>query len=159
MTRAQVSRPKPILGSDQILYCVECGTAFLFTAWEQRHWAEEHGEAGPPLLCPGCRALARILAPQQESSPWEEGRVKWYDANKGFGVLVTEAGDEVFVHSSRLPKSVRRLRVGQPVRFQREDGPQGPRVARLRLVRAGRRPQEPQSAEQATPPPEVVEEA
>ncbi len=159
MTRAQASRPKPILGSDQILYCVECGTAFLFTAWEQRHWTEEHGEAGPPLLCPGCRALARILAPQQKASPWEEGRVKWYDANKGFGVLVTEAGDEVFVHSSRLPKSVRRLRAGQTARFQREEGPQGPRVARLRLVRTGRRSQDAGTVQQTTPSTDTVEEA
>lgn len=156
MTPAPTTRPKPILGSDQILYCVECGTAFLFTAWEQRHWAEEHGEAGPPLLCPGCRALARILAPQEAASPWEEGRVKWYDASKGFGVLVTGAGEEVFVHSSRLPKSVRRLRAGQTVRFQREEGPQGPRAARLRLPRTRRRPQETQPAGQTT---DTAEEA
>jgi|GEM_PF-6128414 cold shock CspA family protein len=159
MTRPPAARPRLILGSDQILYCAECGTAFLFTAWEQRHWAEEHGEAGPPLLCPGCRALARILAPQETPSPWEEGRVKWYDASKGFGVLVAEAGDEVFVHSSRLPKSVRRLRAGQPVRFQREEGPQGPRVARLRLVRERRRPQEPSHAEPTISASDATEEA
>lgn len=159
MTRAPVPRPKPILGSDQILYCAECGTAFLFTAWEQRHWAEEHGQAGPPLLCPGCRALARILAPQETAPSWEEGRVKWYNANQGFGVVVAEAGDEVFVHSSRLPKSVRRLRAGQHVRFQREEGPQGPRVARLRLVRERRRPQEPHHAGPTISSSDATEEA
>ncbi|MGQ9515902.1 MAG: cold shock domain-containing protein [Anaerolineae bacterium] len=152
MTRGPTPRPKPILGSDQIIHCVECGTPFLFTAWERRRWAEEHGETHLPLLCPGCRALEHILAPQEENASWEEGRVKWYDGKKGFGVLVTEAGDEIFVHSSRLPKGVRRLRAGQAVRFQRENGPQGPRAARLRIVRARRRDDHTPSTEVAQEP-------
>ena len=28
------------------------------------------------------------------------GTVKWYDAEKGFGFLAAEDGDEVFVHAS-----------------------------------------------------------
>lgn len=150
MRRSPTLRPKPILGSDQIVYCVECGTPFLFTAWERRHWAEESGETRLPLLCPGCRALERILAPRAGTASWEEGRVKWYDGKKGFGMLVSEAGDEIFVHSSRLPKGVRGLRAGQAVRFLREDGPQGPRAARLRMMRARRRDENAPDAENPT---------
>ena len=31
------------------------------------------------------------------------GKVKWYDAEKGFGFLSREDGDDVYVRSSSLP--------------------------------------------------------
>ena len=32
------------------------------------------------------------------------GRVKWYDAEKGFGFLSQEEGEDVYVRSSALPR-------------------------------------------------------
>ena len=43
------------------------------------------------------------------------GRVKWYDAEKGFGFLSQEEGEDVYVRSSALPAGVDGLKAGQRV--------------------------------------------
>ncbi|HZX39059.1 MAG TPA: cold-shock protein [Streptomyces sp.] len=45
------------------------------------------------------------------------GKVKWYDAEKGFGFLSRDDGGDVFVHSSVLPEGVESLKPGQRVEF------------------------------------------
>lgn len=55
-----------------------------------------------------------------ESTPegGEEGTVKWFNVKKGFGFIVRESGDEVFVHFRAIRGRGRRvLRQGQLVRF------------------------------------------
>lgn len=52
------------------------------------------------------------------------GTVKWYDAEKGFGFLAAEDGDEVFVHASSLEPGVV-LRPGARVEFGVVDGRKG----------------------------------
>ena len=48
----------------------------------------------------------------------EEGTVKWFNVKKGFGFIVRESGDEVFVHFRAIRGRGRRvLRQGQAVRF------------------------------------------
>lgn len=48
----------------------------------------------------------------------EEGTVKWFNVKKGFGFIVRESGDEVFVHFRAIRGRGRRvLRQGQVVRF------------------------------------------
>ena len=48
----------------------------------------------------------------------EEGTVKWFDVKKGFGFIVRDSGDEVFVHFRAIRGRGRRvLRQGQLVRF------------------------------------------
>ena len=46
------------------------------------------------------------------------GKVKWYDADKGFGFLTRDDGGEVFVHSTALPSGTTALRPGQRVEFR-----------------------------------------
>jgi CspA family cold shock protein len=47
------------------------------------------------------------------------GVVKWFNDDKGYGFIGTEAGNDVFVHFSALPETGghRSLREGQQVQF------------------------------------------
>ncbi len=56
----------------------------------------------------------------------EEGTVKWFNVKKGFGFIVRDNGDEVFVHFRAIRGSGRRvLRQGQLVRFNVVDADKG----------------------------------
>lgn len=60
------------------------------------------------------------------------GKVKWYDADKGFGFLTRDDGGEVFVHSSALPGGVISLKPGQRVEFGVVEGRKGQQALSVR---------------------------
>ncbi|OBF29606.1 cold-shock protein [Mycobacterium sp. ACS4331] len=62
------------------------------------------------------------------------GRVKWYDAEKGFGFLSQEDGEDVYVRSSALPAGVEGLKAGQKVEFGVAAGRRGPQALSLKLI-------------------------
>ncbi|GII79603.1 cold-shock protein [Sphaerisporangium rufum] len=62
------------------------------------------------------------------------GKVKWYDADKGFGFLTRDDGGEVFVHSSAVPKSVEVLKPGQKVEFGVAEGRRGQQALSVRVL-------------------------
>lgn len=70
------------------------------------------------------------------------GRVKWYDANKGFGFVTQDGGEDVYVRASALPSGVDALKTGQRVDFDMAQGRRGPQALKLTLL---------------DPPPSVVE--
>ena len=54
------------------------------------------------------------------------GTVKWFNADKGYGFIEQEGGDDVFVHYSALQSDgFRSLEDGQRVEFTVERGPKG----------------------------------
>ena len=53
------------------------------------------------------------------------GTVKWYDAEKGFGFISSDEGDDVFVHVSTLPDGVTSLKAGTKLEFGVVDGRRG----------------------------------
>ncbi len=59
------------------------------------------------------------------------GRVKFYDAEKGFGFIASDDGGEVFLHASALPEGVTSLRNGTKVEFSIVDGRRGPSAMAL----------------------------
>ncbi|MET8050487.1 cold-shock protein [Streptosporangium sp. NPDC005286] len=62
------------------------------------------------------------------------GKVKWYDADKGFGFLTRDDGGEVFVHSSALPSGVDSLKPGQKVEFGVAEGRRGQQALSVRVI-------------------------
>ena len=62
------------------------------------------------------------------------GRVKWYDADKGFGFLSQEDGKDVYVRSSALPSGVETLKAGQRVEFGVAAGRRGPQALSLKVL-------------------------
>jgi len=62
------------------------------------------------------------------------GKVKWYDADKGFGFLTRDDGGEVFVHSTALESSNSVLRPGQRVEFGVAEGRRGTQALQVRTL-------------------------
>ncbi|MCK2237965.1 MULTISPECIES: cold-shock protein [unclassified Crossiella] len=62
------------------------------------------------------------------------GRVKWYDAEKGFGFVTQDGGEDVYVRASALPEGVTALKPGMRVEFGVADGRRGPQALSVRLV-------------------------
>lgn len=61
-----------------------------------------------------------------------QGRVKWFNAEKGFGFIEREGGDDVFVHFSAIQsEGFRTLEEGQEVEFDIVEGDRGPQAANV----------------------------
>lgn len=62
----------------------------------------------------------------------EQGTVKWFNAEKGFGFIEREGGDDVFVHFSAIQsEGFKSLDEGQKVTFDVEQGARGPQATNV----------------------------
>ena len=62
------------------------------------------------------------------------GKVKWFDADKGFGFLANDEGGEVFVHASALPAGTESLKQGARVEFGVAQGKRGLQALSVRVL-------------------------
>jgi CspA family cold shock protein len=63
------------------------------------------------------------------------GTVKWFNAEKGYGFIEREDGDDVFVHYSAIQKDgYRTLEEGQRVEFDVGPGRKGEEAQNVRPV-------------------------
>jgi CspA family cold shock protein len=60
------------------------------------------------------------------------GRVKWFNAQKGYGFIESEGARDVFVHYSSIDMpGFRTLEEGQLVQFELSDGEKGPHATKV----------------------------
>jgi CspA family cold shock protein len=62
------------------------------------------------------------------------GKVKWFDAERGFGFIASDEGDEVFLHASALPAGVAAPKPGTKVDFGVADGRRGPQALSVKIL-------------------------
>ncbi|WP_027725517.1 cold-shock protein CspD [Tuberibacillus calidus] len=62
----------------------------------------------------------------------QNGKVKWFNAEKGYGFIEVEGGNDVFVHYSAIQEEgFKSLEEGQEVQFEIVEGSRGPQAANV----------------------------
>ena len=84
------------------------------------------------------------------------GKVKWYDAEKGFGFLSREDGDDVYVRSSSLPEGITTLKAGTRVEFGILSGRKGEQAHQVHVLDAPASVSKAQSKAQRRKPEDMV---
>ena len=67
-----------------------------------------------------------------EELPRERGRVKWFDAEKGYGFLVRPTGEDLFVHHSEVSGDPSSLAPNDEVEYEVGRNDRGPNARRVR---------------------------
>jgi CspA family cold shock protein len=64
-----------------------------------------------------------------------QGTVKWFNADKGYGFIAVEGGQDVFVHFSAIAgDGYRSLEEGQKVEFDITQGQKGPQAENVMAI-------------------------
>ena len=64
------------------------------------------------------------------------GKVKFYDDEKGFGFIMSDEGQEVFLHASALPAGATGVKAGTRLEFGIADGKKGAQALSVRVMDA-----------------------
>jgi CspA family cold shock protein len=84
------------------------------------------------------------------------GKVKWFDAEKGFGFLSQEDGPDVYVRAEALPQGTTSLKAGTRVEFGIAQGRRGDQALQVRIVDAPASVTRSQSQAKRKKPEEMV---
>ena len=107
------------------LFVLASAATALATVRVQGWWLAKVEARVPRQRAPSRRRGERSDAGK---APRETGTVKWFSPDKGYGFVVRESGEEIFVHHSAIRgrrDAVKTLADGQPVTFvavERERG-------------------------------------
>jgi CspA family cold shock protein len=64
------------------------------------------------------------------------GKVKWFDADKGFGFLSQDSGPDVYLHADALPDGMATIKNGTRVEFGIAQGRRGDQALQVRVIDA-----------------------
>ncbi len=81
--------------------------------------------------------MAELIKKKSGGKVKIKGKVKWYDSTKGFGFIITEEGNDIFVNYNALPKSNGKfisLLADQKVVFEIVEGARGPQASNVQVV-------------------------
>jgi CspA family cold shock protein len=79
--------------------------------------------------------VARIGSEPREERALATGTVKFFNAEKGFGFISREDGDDVFVHFSNIQgEGYKTLNEGQSVEFDIGPGRKGDEAQNVRVI-------------------------
>jgi len=74
------------------------------------------------------------------------GKVKWFDPKKGYGFIIGDAGQDVFVHYTSIQgDGFRALRDGETVDYELIEGEKGFQARNVIRASASQKPPEPQA--------------
>ncbi len=62
------------------------------------------------------------------------GKVKWFDADKGFGFLSQDNGPDVYLHADALPDGMTTIKNGTRVEFGIAQGRRGDQALQVRII-------------------------
>ena len=64
------------------------------------------------------------------------GKVKWYDADKGFGFIDADEGEDVFLHANALPEGTTTIKNGTRVEYGMAQGRRGVQAMNVTVLEA-----------------------
>src|SRR3712207_3987874 len=108
---------------------------------ENRATTEPADQLMPDIVPDGANN-GRTEAPAEaatEGPPRERGRVKWFDAEKGYGFLVRPTGDDLFVHHSEVQGDPSELSPSGEVEYEVGRNDRGPNARSVRTLRSEER--------------------
>ena len=63
------------------------------------------------------------------------GKVKWFNAEKGYGFITTDEGQDIFAHYSQINKDgFKTLEEGEAVSFEVVEGQKGPQANNIEVL-------------------------
>lgn len=126
-------RVLPVLTLFFTLLAVVQGAAISNADVPSHRWVTD---APLVFLPPVVLALMMLPLPRLPRRGTETGRVKWFDSRKGFGFIVRENGEELFVHFRAIRgRGQRALKDGQRVRYRVGQGAKGPQAEDVEPLR------------------------
>ncbi|MCF8229031.1 MAG: cold shock domain-containing protein [Bacteroidales bacterium] len=64
-----------------------------------------------------------------------QGKIKWYNTEKGFGFIINEEGKDIFFHRSGIdPETKNKIADGVAVSYEMTQGLKGPQATRVKVV-------------------------
>ena len=85
-----------------------------------------------------CLILARQVLSRSMVVGRTQGKVKWFNDQKGFGFICGEGGQDIFVHHTTIvSEGFRTLKEGETVEFDCEPGPKGLKATNVKRLEVG----------------------